>query len=282
MPIEARAAGDALDVDNHRYLALPVRQAIRALCIDGRPSGGSFRGAADYLAVALAPQGETIRPRRRCRPKSPRRARCWNATWRRYDCLFLCNVAQFTASEARALDAYLQGGGCVVFFLGDQVLADRYNRELGVAGEGRAGGPHILPARLGNVIDRPQFRLDPLGYRHPILQAFRGRGQTSLLTTPVFKHYQLTPPAELAGDDGPGAGQRRSAGDRAVGSPRAGRVGRHVGRAVVDRHAALAEFRSAGSGDRGLVCGRATPAAKRPGGRDVRRFDGVVGRHGVA
>ncbi len=110
-----------------------------------------------------------------------------------YDCLFLCNVAQFTASEARAVDAYLQGGGCVVFFLGDQVLADRYNRELGVAGEGRAGGPRILPARLGNVIDQPQFRLDPLGYRHPILAAFRGRGETSLLTTPVFKHYQLTP-----------------------------------------------------------------------------------------
>jgi hypothetical protein len=47
---------------------------------------------------------------------------------------------------------------------------------------------------LGSVIDRPQFRLDPLGYRHPILEAFRGRGQNSLLTTPVFKHYQLIPP----------------------------------------------------------------------------------------
>jgi hypothetical protein len=81
----------------------------------------------------------------------------------------------------------------VVFFLGDQVLADRYNRELGIAGEGRGGGPHILPARLGNVVDRPQFRLDPLGYRHSILEAFRGRGQTSLLTTPVFKHFQLKP-----------------------------------------------------------------------------------------
>ena len=54
-----------------------------------------------------------------------------------YDCVFLCNVAQFTASEARVLDAYLQSGGSLVFFLGDQVLADRYNRELG--GRGRAG-----------------------------------------------------------------------------------------------------------------------------------------------
>ena len=54
-----------------------------------------------------------------------------------YDCVFLCNVAQFTASEARVLDAYLQSGGNLVFFLGDQVLAEQYNRELG--GRGRAG-----------------------------------------------------------------------------------------------------------------------------------------------
>ena len=167
--VEARAAGDALDVDNHRYLALTVRQAIRALCIDGRPSGGSFRGAADYLAVALAPQSETS-DRAPLQAEVAAESALLERNLASYDCLFLCNVAQFTASEARALDAYLQGGGCVVFFLGDQVLADRYNRELGVAGEGRAGGPHILPARLGNVIDRPQFRLDPLGYRHPILR----------------------------------------------------------------------------------------------------------------
>ena len=62
-----------------------------------------------------------------------------------YDCVLLCNVAQFTASEARVLDAYLRGGGSLVFFLGDQVLADRYNRELGGrTGQGRAGRPHIL------------------------------------------------------------------------------------------------------------------------------------------
>jgi hypothetical protein len=193
--IEARAPGDALDIDNHRYLALPVRQSVRVLCVDGRPSGGSLGGAADYLAVALAPQDETAE-----RAAVQAEIATENALLERnlanYDCLFLCNVPQCTASEARALDAYLQGGGCIVFFLGDQVLADRYNRELGVAGEGKGKGPHILPARLGNVIERPQFRLDPLGYRHPILETFRGRGQTSLLTTPVFKHFQLTPPED--------------------------------------------------------------------------------------
>lgn len=205
--IEARVAGDALDVDNHRYLALPVRQSIRALCIDGRPSSSSFRGAADYLAVALAPQtGDWPNSRPSENGTVPlvvqspiqvavaTESAILERSLAMYDCVFLCNVAQFTAGEAHALDAYLRGGGSIVFFLGDQVMPDRYNRELGIAGEGRAGGPRILPARLGPLVDRPQFQLDPLDYRHPILHSFRGRGQTSLLTTPVFKHYQLELP----------------------------------------------------------------------------------------
>jgi hypothetical protein len=70
------------------------------------------------------------------------------------------------------------------------VLADRYNRELG----GGAGGAHILPARLGRLVEQAQSGLDPLDYRHPIVQAFRGREKSGLLTVPVGKHYQLEIP----------------------------------------------------------------------------------------
>ena len=196
--IEVRAPGDALDIDNHRFLAAPVRQAIRVLCIDGRPSGRPFHGAADYLAVALAPQAVgqvgNLSHNALVQAEVTTESAAMDRNLAEYDCVFLCNVAQFTASEARVLDAYLQSGGNLVFFLGDQVLAEQYNRELGAAGQGRAGGPNILPARLGPLVDRPQFRLDPLGYRHPIVQPFRGRGEASLLTTPVFKHYQLAVP----------------------------------------------------------------------------------------
>ncbi len=196
--IEARAPGDALDIDNHRYLAASARGSIRALCINGRTSGGSFGGAADYLALALVPQGKsggaaTIQAE--VAPENAILERGLSA----YDCVFLCNVAQFTASEARAIDAYLQGGGSLVIFLGDQVRADRYNQELGGTGQGGAGqgrGVSILPATIGQLDDKPQFRLDPLGCRHPILAAFRGRGLNSLLTTPVFKHYRLDIPRD--------------------------------------------------------------------------------------
>ena len=108
-----------------------------------------------------------------------------------YDCVFLCDVAQFTASEARVLDAYLGRGGNLVFFLGGQVQAERYNRELG----GGPGRPRILPAQLGPVINNPhETSLDPLGYRHPIVHSFEGNDKAGLLTTPVAKYYRLEIP----------------------------------------------------------------------------------------
>jgi hypothetical protein len=205
--VEARALGDALQVDNHRYLVVPVRESIHVLCIDGRPSGTPFRGAADYLAVALAPQ-EKQGERGLIRPEVAAESALQERNLGGYDCVFLCNVAQFTAGEARVLDSYLKHGGSLVFFLGDQVLAEGYNHELGGSGNERAGrakaalaakkdtasAPHILPARLGGIVEHvPQapFRLDPLEYRHPIVQAFRGRGESGLLITPVFKHFKL-------------------------------------------------------------------------------------------
>ncbi|HXT58927.1 MAG TPA: BatA domain-containing protein, partial [Pirellulales bacterium] len=57
--LEVRLAPDLLDVDNHRWLSLPAVRQLRVLCVNGRPAGGAFQGATDYLAVALSPGGPT-------------------------------------------------------------------------------------------------------------------------------------------------------------------------------------------------------------------------------
>jgi hypothetical protein len=121
--LEVRVPGDGLEVDNVRFLSLPVRQAIRVLCIDGRPSGERFRGAADYVVTALSPEGEEAN-RSRVQVETATESALQERDLTRYDCVFLCNVAQFTANEARLLGAYLQNGGNMVFLLGDRVLAD--------------------------------------------------------------------------------------------------------------------------------------------------------------
>lgn len=189
--LEVRLQGDALDIDDRRWIVLPVKQAISVLCVDGRPAGGGTGGATRYLSLALAPDDHPT-GRGPIQPQVvPESALVELPDLGRYECVFLCNVAQFTANEARVLDAYLAQGGSLVFFLGDRVMPDRYHRELA---DERPDGVRLLPVRLGPLMSQAQDRLDPLGYRHPIVQAFRGRQRAGLLTTPVEKYYKLLVP----------------------------------------------------------------------------------------
>jgi len=188
--LEVRTEGDSLEVDNHRWIAVPVKDSIPVLCVDGRSSAGAPDAATRYLVLALSPQAGPG-GRGLVRPEVVAESRLSELSLDRYDCVFLADVAQFTAGEARLLATYVTGGGSLVVFLGDRVQPDRYNAELG--GD-RPGRIRLLPARLGNIVDRAETRLDPLGYRHPIVDAFRGRERAGLLTAPVAKHVRLVLP----------------------------------------------------------------------------------------
>ncbi len=111
----------------------------------------------------------------------------------RYDCIFLCNIGQFTADEALLLDRYLQQGGGLITILGDRVQADRYNRQLG----GVDNGAQILPARLAEAYSDGNYHyIDPGGYQHPLLSRWRGKPKSGLTTVPVLKFIRLQlPPA---------------------------------------------------------------------------------------
>lgn len=188
--LEVRTAGDHLPEDDRRFAVRTVKPAFRVLCVDGRPSGGlegGFQGAADFLALALQPADQAtaalpLQPELAPETALPER------NLSDYDCIFLCNVGQLTRAEVKLLENYLDMGGGLVFFLGDQVQADAYNR-LMAAGE--KPQERILPARLGPVVSQSPGRLDPLGYRHPITAAFQGRERAGLLTTPIFKYFRL-------------------------------------------------------------------------------------------
>ncbi len=188
--VEVRAEGDSLPVDNRRYLAVPVHRSVRVLCIEGRPSGEPFGGPGAYLAVALAPnddRGLSTPVEVEVAPESALMERDLSG----YEALALCNVAQFTPGEANVLSAYVRGGGSLLLFMGNLVMPDRYNRVLG---PGATKENRLLPAVLGPAVESPKGRLDPLEYRHPMLDAFRGVEQAGLLTTPIDRHVRLDVP----------------------------------------------------------------------------------------
>ncbi len=176
-----RTSGDRLDLDNSRSLVVPVRGEIRVLCVAGR------EGAAKYLANALNPNPAGNSP---IRPIVIAEGDLTEAKLSDFDCVFLCNVAQLTASEAERLAHYAESGGGVVFFLGDRVVPDSYNA-MAKAGTAEGARAPLLPAHVGPVVAQPQFGLDPLDYRHQIVAPFRGRERAGLLTTPISRYYRL-------------------------------------------------------------------------------------------
>jgi hypothetical protein len=178
--VECRLAGDALPLDNHRWLSVPVREAIRVLCIHGKP------GESRYVALALEPRKDN---KPRIRVEQAPESTLLEADLKQYDCIFLCNVGRFSRDEAQILGKYLHSGGGLVFFLGDQVQSENYNQEL--ASDDAA--KRVLPAKLGVVSKEAVYQLDPLNFRHPIVAPFEGFKNAGLTTTPIWKYIQLKP-----------------------------------------------------------------------------------------
>jgi hypothetical protein len=180
--LELRIKADAsdLDVDNHRWLCVPVKERLRILCIAGKP------GEADFLPFAFEPE-------------SPQQAKIEVETatilalrggdLKEYDAIVLANVPQFSPEEARRLTAYLDHGGGLIFFLGDQVVADAYDRQLGAAGSDAA---RWWPVKLGEVAAPGKFTIDPLDYRHRIAAPFQGQESAGLLSTPIQRYMRMS------------------------------------------------------------------------------------------
>lgn len=188
--IEARLenpAADVLAVDDRRWYALSVSEALSVLCVDGKSSGDPFGGATAYLVRAVAPR-PNVPNRVRVVPTVIRDGDLIDQDLSRYDAVFFCNVGQFSAGEARMLDAYLQQGGGVVFFLGDRVQPESYNRYLGGQEENQ---PRLLPARVGPPSATGKYAFDPANYEHPVVRPFKGRERAGLLTVPVYQYQRL-------------------------------------------------------------------------------------------
>jgi hypothetical protein len=156
-----------------------VRESLAVLCVQGAPN------EAKHLAIALEPQ-RGDRPL--VRPTLASESALLEKDLAEYDALFLVNVGRFSRDEAAVLRRYVQQGGGLVIFLGDQAQLESYNEQLGGHDEQR-----LLTAKLDGLAQTSEYRLNPLGYRHPIVAAFQGHERAGLLTTPVWKYVRMTP-----------------------------------------------------------------------------------------
>lgn len=196
--------GDQLAADDTRSVVVEVRDALSVVLVNGKPDAEPLRRASEYLSRALAPPG--------AKPgTTPARPRTLTPTefadpvlgdLSNIDCVFLCDVPNFTPATVARLEAHLKRGGGLVIGLGPNAAANRdaYNRLLFNDGNG------LLPGPLGSVAsagsEEPGFRLaaDNAAFRGPPLAAFASdTARAGLVTVPFRSYVRLEVPADGRG-----------------------------------------------------------------------------------
>ena len=191
--LEVRLKPDGLRVDDSRQLAVPVRDELQVLLVNGKPSGELMGNATDFLKLALAPELPNRMLASPMRPTVIRESDLLGTDLARFDCVFVCNVALLTDREAEVLRSYLEAGGGVVFCLGDQVRADNYNQTL------FKDKQPILPAKLiervGDLKKKETaFEFDAGDFSHPIVRPFQGNPGAGLELTKTFAYFKTEVP----------------------------------------------------------------------------------------
>ena len=189
--VEVHLQDDALPVDNRRWLAVPVRDELSVLLVDGTPSGRDRDSATYYVSRALDPSTLDDTSGTFIRPQIINEGELPSVRLTDYDVVVLCNVGLLTEPEASVLQSFVRSGGGLIILPGDRVSSDSYNQRLFRNGKG------ILPARMGElkVVENRDdvLTFDARGFEHPLVRAFRGNPGAGLESTMTQKYVSLSP-----------------------------------------------------------------------------------------
>lgn len=185
---------DALMEDNRRSLAIDVIDEINVLLVNGDPSQEPLEGETDYLAIALSPfafggedQPDAVQTSVCLRQQLQKRLESDEA-----DMVVLANVSKLTGSERASLSQFVQRGGTLVIFDGDQVDVEGYNTSWT-----SPEGAWRLPATLGGVIgerDGENRLPQPAGTHHAIYspwESLRTGNEQPFSEVDVFAYRKL-------------------------------------------------------------------------------------------
>jgi hypothetical protein len=187
------ADNDALSADNRRYLTLDATEAAHVLLVDGKPAARRFESQCGYLATALAP-GRKRQAAHQIYPRLITDAELTTEVFGDYGMIALCNVRRLAPDVWSRLREFVEGGGALMVFLGDNVLVDHYN------GIGFAEGSGVLATSVGprameDQIEPSAFALfSRENLTHPVMADFASHAAGSLFLARTHQYYKLGVP----------------------------------------------------------------------------------------
>lgn len=183
--------GDALPIDDSRYLACDTVSALRVLIVNGEPAADPYEDEVHLVATALRPEGVVFSGLEVQVVEDHGLA---TADLENVPLMIWANVYRPDPAMLDRLERYVADGGGLVIFLGDQVDAQRYNELL------YRGGDGLLPASIDGVVsvppDRPGVTLAPIEGGHPALRVFAGDNNPFAQGIHVWTYATLSPADE--------------------------------------------------------------------------------------
>lgn len=200
--VEFELAADELPADDRRFLAFPVRDAVRVLLVDGDYDRGEDLRATAMLADMLNPSidPETSGTVFRLRTIDDRRFNLGAETLADYQLIVLADVPSIDDKIAGELADAVPAGAGLLIFAGEQLDPRAWNERLY-----QPDGSGLLPARFAdlrgatggdNVTAAFYPKLDALD--HPVVELFKDDKLNQQLRVPVSKYYRV----ELGPKDG--------------------------------------------------------------------------------
>jgi len=182
--VEVTLPGDSLSADNTRHLAVEVAAANRVLVIEGDPS--DQEGIFPTLALAANPQAsgyQTV-------------VASSDFLYRNniddFQSILMLNVPELTPDAIESLEAFVRGGGGLVWYTGDAINPASYNSLLYAEGAGLfpvplADAPREL-LRDNVAAPGPDLELT----EHPMLAGLQGQENPEIEATRIFRFFPVT------------------------------------------------------------------------------------------
>lgn len=186
--------GDALQADNRRWLTLRGGNRVRALLVNGEPTSVVYRDELFFFERALNPKNSPDG----IATTSITRDGLEGRDLGEFDVVVLANVTSITTNAAEALKAFVDGGGGLLFAMGDQVDVESWNSRLkdllpkpirGMKQLAEVGDPDapVKVTHFGSAVRE-----------HPIFEVFEAPGGATLQQGLVYSYMLLepSPPAQ--------------------------------------------------------------------------------------
>ena len=138
VPVSVSVGPDALKADNTYNYAARVSSGLKVLVVNGDPSSDKQRSEPYFYQTALSPSDDAAQE---FDFKEVSEGEFEGMVLDDYQVIFLCNLYRVTEDRVAALTRFVEAGGGLAIFLGDQVDENIYNKDLFAEGNG------LLPAR---------------------------------------------------------------------------------------------------------------------------------------